>query len=385
MFVPLNTIPGYIPAVLGTFTVEELLVVVIPPYVNTNDPPVPVAVNPELSTNCVGLTTAPIVAPAGMFVPLTGIPTVKPLVLETVTNPLRFVVDIPPTVEVATGTAGTAKLAFPFKVTVVPEIPVTVRPKNADPTSNPAGTLATVTVGLDKLLDVTVAVVANGSAFTTTPFAYIVPEYVFTLPNAITAPADVPAEVSTGLVFPVITEFTVNVFAPFVRNNSLWPDVNRPRTPKTPMVRAALSEPDSNPPLANVSVSVFPIKFTVAAPPFNVSELIVCPPESTGNVALKRTLLVAPAPANDTTCSSKLIWRNPDTGSYTPNSRFDPPVVPSMVFTTNHPPTIPFVFVVNPAALGTTHGFAPMVPEADTKANVAPAERVNAPDKAIAA
>ena len=81
------------------------------------------------------------------------------------------------------------------------------------------------------------------------------------------------------------------------------------------MVRAALSEPDSNPPLANVSVSVFPMKFTVAAAPFNVSELIVCPPESTGNVPLNRTLLVAPAPANDTTCSNQLIWRNPDTGS----------------------------------------------------------------------
>lgn len=168
--------PGYIPAVLGTFTVADALVVVIPPYVSVNDDPVPEAVNPELNMNCVGLSTAPTVAPTGIFVPLTGVPTAKPLVLATVTNPLRFVVVIPPTVDVATVAAGTANDAFPFNVIVVPEIPVTVLPKNAEPTSNPAGTLATVTVGLDKLLDVTDAVVASGWAYVITPLVYIVPE-----------------------------------------------------------------------------------------------------------------------------------------------------------------------------------------------------------------
>lgn len=130
---------------------------------------------------------------------------------------------------------------------------------------------------------------------------------MFALPSTIAAPADVPAEFSTGLVLPVITELIVSVLAPLVINNSLCPEVNRPRAPMAPIARALLSDPESNPPLASVNVSALAPKFTCAVLPFNVSELIVCPPVKTGNAPLNLTLLVALAPANDTTCSNQLI------------------------------------------------------------------------------
>jgi hypothetical protein len=39
------------------------------------------------------------------------------------------------------------------------------------------------------------------------------------------------------------------------------------------------------------------------------------------------------------------------------------------------------VFVVNPAALAVTNGFAPINPEPDINASVAPAARVNVPPR----
>jgi hypothetical protein len=243
-------------------------------------------------------------------VPATFIPAYNPAVLATVTWLFALVVAIPDTVP-----GVIAMFAFPFNVTVVPEIPVTVRPKKLDPTSKPTGTLATVTVGLDTLLDITLAAVFNALTFAITPFAYNVPTYVFVFASVTCPPVEIPPELNTGLTFPVITELMVSTFAPLVRNNSLPPEVKRPRTPTDPMVRALLSDPANTPPLANVSVSVFPKKFTCVAPLFNVNELMVCPPATTGCVPAKRTLLVAVALANVITCSCQFIERIPTTGS----------------------------------------------------------------------
>ena len=62
-----------------------------------------------------------------------------------------------------------ALFAFVPNVTVVPEIAVTVWPSNVDPTTKPAGTLVTVTVGLAKLLDVTFTVPAVFAPVITDP------------------------------------------------------------------------------------------------------------------------------------------------------------------------------------------------------------------------
>jgi hypothetical protein len=114
---------------------------------------------------------------------------------------------------------------------------------------------------------------------------------------------------------------------------------------------------------------------------FNVNEFTVCPPDKTDCVPVNRTLLVADAPANVMTCSCQFIDRSPTTGSYTPNPRFAAVDTPSNAFTTSQPPTIPFVFVVNPAALAVTNGFAPISPPPLTSASVAPVARVNVPPK----
>jgi hypothetical protein len=207
--------------------------------------------------NCVPLVTALIVVPAGIPVPVTFIPAYNPAVLATVTVLLAFVVAIPETVP-----GVTAKFAFPFNVTVVPEIAVTVLPKNAAPTSNPAGTLDTVTVGLDTLLEITLAATFNADKCANTPFAYNVPVYVFEFVRFTCAPVEIPPDESTGFTVPVITELIVKAFDPFVRNNSPVPEVNRPRTPADPIVRALLSDPPNKPPLASVNVSALPRKFT---------------------------------------------------------------------------------------------------------------------------
>ena len=104
------------------------------------------------------------------------------------------------------------------------------------------------------------------------------------------------------------------------RMRSTDPDeVMRPRVlvlVAAPMVRAALSEPESRPPLARVSVSgLAPTKFTVLAALLRVRELMVWPPLRTLCVPLKRTLLEAVAAARVTVCSTLLIGRMPATAS----------------------------------------------------------------------
>ena len=129
----------------------------------------------------------------------------------------------------------------------------------------------------------------------------------------------VPPEVKTGLVVPVMSEWIVRLFAPLWMNNSDPDEVMRPRVlalVAAPMVRAALSEPESRPPLARVSVSgVALTKFTVLAAPLRVRELMVCPPLRTLWVPLIRTLLEAVAAARVTVCSRRLIGRMPATAS----------------------------------------------------------------------
>ena len=99
------------------------------------------------------------------------------------------------------------------------------------------------------------------------------------LVRLIVAPPTVPPEVKTGLVVPVMSEWMVRVFAPLWMNSSGPLEVMRPRVftlVVAPMVRAALSEPESKPPEARVRVSsVVPVKETVTAAPFMVRELMV--------------------------------------------------------------------------------------------------------------
>jgi hypothetical protein len=93
-------IPTANPAVEAAFTDVDPDVTEIPP--NVSVPPEPFAVAFALITNFVPSVTDTTVAPFGIPVPLTGIPTANPSVLVTVTVELPDTVAIPPTVGVAT-------------------------------------------------------------------------------------------------------------------------------------------------------------------------------------------------------------------------------------------------------------------------------------------
>ena len=92
-------IPTANPAVEAAFTDVDPDVTEIPP--NVSVPPEPFAVAFALITNLVPSVTDTTVAPFGIAVPLTGIPTANPSVLVTVTVELPDTVTIPPTVAVA--------------------------------------------------------------------------------------------------------------------------------------------------------------------------------------------------------------------------------------------------------------------------------------------
>jgi hypothetical protein len=84
--------------VLATLTVALPDVIDIPPYRSV--PPVAVPVAAALNTNCVAFVIDAIVAPFGMFGPLTGIPTTNPVVLVTDAVVLVLVVAKPAIVAV---------------------------------------------------------------------------------------------------------------------------------------------------------------------------------------------------------------------------------------------------------------------------------------------
>jgi hypothetical protein len=92
-------IPTANPAVEAAFTDVDPDVKEIPP--NVSVPPEPFAVAFALITNFVPSVTDTTVAPFGIAVPLTGIPTANPSVLVTVTVEFPDTVTIPPTVAVA--------------------------------------------------------------------------------------------------------------------------------------------------------------------------------------------------------------------------------------------------------------------------------------------
>jgi hypothetical protein len=94
-------IPTANPVVEAAFTVVDPDVNEIPPYVNV--PPEPFAVAFALITNFVPSVIDNTVAPFGIpDVPLNGIPTANPVVLDTVTVEFPETVTIPPTVPVPT-------------------------------------------------------------------------------------------------------------------------------------------------------------------------------------------------------------------------------------------------------------------------------------------